>query len=151
MLTVFNLKKGRELYAAEMAALTAQLDKYTDTPEGKWLASLNWQHFEFRWADAMAETDILGAYSVFSPNVIYIQPPRLCAEFNEKQNSDIYTEWAGYPLIVSTVVHELRHAYQHRKLGILYYIASTVGIRELLIERDAKRIEKQAHAIISRK
>ena len=148
MLTVFNLKKGREFYASEMAAMTAEIAKYAENPSGQWLASMNWQRFEYRWADAMRDSDILGAYSCFSKNRIYVCPPTryLCA--TEKQIAALYTYHASQSLIVQTIIHELRHAYQHRKLRALYYIASIVGIREFLIERDARRIENEAAQII---
>ena len=149
MLTVFNLKKGREFYASEMAAMTAEIAKYAETPSGQWLASMNWQRFEYRWADAMRDSDILGAYSCFSKNRIYVCPPHTPdIVFNEKQVAALYTYHASQSLIVQTIIHELRHAYQHRKLRALYYIASIVGIREFLIERDARRIENEAAQII---
>lgn len=44
-------------------------------------------------------------------------------------------------MMVSTVAHELHHKWQLGNYGVLYYLMLVPGVRQLLLEKTAKKIE----------
>ena len=50
-------------------------------------------------------------------------------------------------MLMPTIVHELRHRWQHGTYGIWFGLLAIPFIRELTIERVAKQLEKEADEI----
>lgn len=150
MFTIRKLKNSRDIDKQVVDSIHNMLSVYEMTQDGKWLMQLDWRTMKFKWCDAMADSDVLGAYSMFNKDTLYLQPPRIydCAKCTESFKTAVELAWVAS--IMSLVVHELRHAYQHKKLGWAYCLLQTVGIRELTLERDADKAEKSADTFMNR-
>ena len=150
MPTIFEIKKTRNKFTEnEKNELFRLLEYYASRKEGEWLNSMDWKNeFEYYWCGAFRGGDILGAKPLIG-NAIYIQerlqPPIEGAELFWVQ------------LMSSTVVHELRHAWQQKRYGkilwcLLYFPEHLPFLYgKGLIEGDAFKISDEAQALIEGK
>ena len=117
MFTIRKLKNSRDIDKQVVDSIHNMLSVYEMTQDGKWLMQLDWRTMKFKWCDDMADSDVLGAYSIFNKDTLYLQPPCIydCAKCTESFKTAVELAWVAS--IMSIVVHELRHAYQHKKLG----------------------------------
>ena len=150
MTTIFKIKKSKNnLSESEKTELFRLLDYYASRKEGNWLNSIDWKNaFKYYWCRAFCGSDILGAKPLME-NAIYIQertqPPI--------DGADLF--WIQ--LMTSTVIHELRHAWQQQKYGKLLW--SLLYLPEFLpflygkgvIEGDAFNISNEAQILIDGK
>lgn len=144
MFTIFHAKITRyPLMPVQKNILFKWISHY-ESHGGPWLGKFPWRECRFYWSDAMAQSDVLGAASSFSGDV-YLQ--------NEATDS-----WAASgkwgpeiwgALIAPSAVHELRHLYQRRKLGLLIYAVLALPVlRNLTLEKDASAVAEKAEKII---
>lgn len=112
-----------------MKNLTELLTEYEQTATGEWLQKTPWRRIELRSMTG-EEGKRQAAYSALFDR-LYVAPDK-----NE-------AVWFG------SVVHELRHAYQRHRLGLLLYMLMKI-IRPV-IERPAKKAELDATAWLCKK
>ena len=150
MPTIFEIKKtSNNLTENEKNELFRLLEYYASRKEGEWLNSMDWKNeFEYYWCRAFRGSDILGAKPLIG-NSIYIQ---------EGLQSPIEgTELFWIQLMSSTVIHELRHAWQQKRYGkilwcFLYFPEHLPFLYgKGLIEGDAFAISDEAQTLIEEK
>ena len=112
-----------------MKNLTKLLTEYEQTSDGAWLHETPWRNMELRSMTG-EEGKRQAMYSALFDR-LYVAPDKSEAV------------WFG------SVVHELRHAYQRHRLGLLLYMLLKV-VRPL-IERPAKEAELDATAWLCKK
>lgn len=105
-----------------MENLTDLLGEYEQTESGAWLRDTPWRNMELRGMTGI-EGKRQAAYSALFDR-LYVAPDK-----NE-------AVWFG------SVVHELRHAYQRHRFGLLLYML--LKIIRPVIERPAKQAELDA-------
>lgn len=150
MPTIFEIKKTRSnLTENEKNELFRLLEYYSSRKEGEWLKSINWKEdYEYYWCSAFRGGDILGAKPLIG-NAIYIQD-RLQPPI---KNAELF--WIQ--IMTSTVVHELRHAWQQSRYGkilwSLLYLPEHLPFLygKGLIEGDAFKISDEAQILIEAK
>jgi len=146
MFTIFHTYFTRyPMLSISRERLLDWLDFYAATTDGVWLKSIDYRHdVTFYWCDAMRDSDVMGAKDLLG-NTIYLQ--------NESPDAMSNPHWdpANWAMLIApTAIHELRHLWQRRKLGIaLYIVLAFPWLREVTIEKDAWRITKAADSIIS--
>lgn len=135
MFTIFSLFKSRSINFAERHAFHDLINSYAQTQEGAWLNSFQWRAYTIKWCDAMANTDIMGAFSLFMGKKIFLQP----------SSNPIYPGMPDFwpQSIASTLVHELRHVWQYRNNRPLYILCCLPVVRQITLERDAERVQAQ--------
>lgn len=112
-----------------MKNLTELLSKYEQTSAGAWLSETPWRNMELRSMTGV-EGRRQAMYSALFDR-LYVAPDK-----NE-------AVWFG------SVVHELRHAYQCHRFGLILYMM--LKIIRPVIERPAKKAELDATAWLCRK
>lgn len=119
-MNIFQVTKNSYEFTSEQLALLLQhIDNYRKTPEGSWLADIDYRQCKFMWAPALEDSFIMAANPMIGKS-IYVRP--------EWGNPDYWVS-----LITPSVVHELRHKWQIQKYGILLYSISTVLSRIFLL------------------
>ena len=113
---------------------------------GEWLKDFPWRECSFHWSGAMTDSDVLGAASsVFHDVYLQNEATELWAG-SGTWNPEI---WGA--LIAPTAIHELRHLYQRKKMGLLIYaMLALPGIRCFTLERDAAAVAGQAEKPLRR-
>lgn len=109
--------------------LEKRLAEYEQTATGEWLQKTPWRNMELRSMTGV-EGKRQAMYSALFDR-LYIAPDRNAAV------------WFG------SVVHELRHAYQRHRFGLLLYML--LKIIRPVVERPAKQAELDATAWMCRK
>ena len=104
--------------------LEKRLAEYEQTATGEWLQKTPWRNMELRSMTGV-EGKRQAMYSALFDR-LYIAPDRNAAV------------WFG------SVVHELRHAYQRHRFGLLLYML--LKIIRPVVERPAKQAELDATA-----
>lgn len=141
-MTTFDLIVSYPVPVKERKEFDYLLSAYAQTPQGSWLNDMAWRGFEFKYCQKMAESSVMGAFVVTKPQTIFLMPESATilhdAIFNAKHRS------AWPEIIVPTLIHELRHAWQYRRRKWLYVLCCLPVIREFTIESDAKRITREA-------
>ena len=116
MFTIFHAKITRyPLMPVQKNILFKWISHY-ESHGGPWLGKFPWRECRFYWSDAMAQSDVLGAASSFSGDVYLQNEATDSWAASGKWDPEI---WGA--LIAPSAVHELRHLYQRRKLGLLIY------------------------------
>ena len=88
---------------------------------------------EMYWNDKYnVDNGILGSFNWIRPNDVDVSP--LGKDSPE--------------LLVSTIVHELHHRWQHKKYGPLYYLMLLPVVRQLVLEKTAKKVELEADNLL---
>ncbi len=137
MFTSFSLKNSRAVSDAENLEFQELLEVYSRTSEGQWLSEIPYHQFKIKWCSAMTmKSGIMGAFVPWMGKTIFLMPSSSPVLANM---SDPWPE-----LIVSTLVHELRHAWQFQKYKLLYIFCCLPVLREFTLEMDAKRIWEPA-------
>ena len=137
MFTTFSLLKSQEVNADEKRQFWRLLETYSKTDAGNWMNDFQWRAFIINWCPAMLDSDgVMGAYVPWLGNKVFLLP----SDSPVVAGREDY--WPG--LIASTLVHELRHAWQYRRNPILYVICCLPVLREFTLERDAWAITKPA-------
>jgi len=142
MFNTFSLRKNRKLSDEQKQQFHKLLDIYSHSKHGQWISEIPFHQFEIRWCDAMTiNSGIMGAYVPWFGRKVFLMPsePPLI-----KNMSDPWPE-----LIMPTLVHELRHAWQYQKNKILYVICCLPGLRQITLERDAWKITEHANKFFS--
>lgn len=143
MFTVFDLKDSTPLAPDELRAVRRVLEDYCRTAAGAWLRGFPHRRFELRWCPAITD-DVLGAFTLLHPWTIYLKPPDTEATGRLRDYARI--SWAE--IITPTVIHELRHAWQFRRNPLLYAVCCLPLLREITLERDARRLCCEAERIV---
>lgn len=143
MFTVFDLKDSTPLAPDELRAVRRVLEDYCRTAAGAWLRNFPFRRFELRWCPAMTG-DVMGAFTLLHPWTIYLMP--WSGEAVDGMRDYARISWAE--LITPTVIHELRHAWQFRRNPLLYAVCCLPLLREITLERDARRICCEAESIV---
>lgn len=142
MFNTFDLIVSYPVPVNERKEFDYLLAAYAAMPKGRWLNDLAWRGFEFKYCQKMADSSVMGAFVVTAPGTIYLMP------FSVNTFSDPIINPKGRPTwpecVITTVIHELRHAWQYRRLKWLYVLCCLPILREFTIEVDAKRITKEA-------
>ena len=112
-----------------MKNLTELLSKYEQTSAGAWLSETPWRGMEVRSMTG-EEGKRQAMYSALFDRM-YVAPDKNAAV------------WFG------SVVHELRHAYQRHRFGLLLYMV--LKIIRPVIEKPAKKAELEATEWLCRK
>ena len=112
-----------------MKNFTELLSEYEQTSGGAWLQETPWRGMEVRSMTG-EEGKRQAMYSALFDR-LYVAPDK---------NAPV---WFG------SVVHELRHAYQRHRFGLLLYIL--LKIIRPVIERPAKKVELDATAWLCKK
>ena len=86
---------------------------------------------EWRWADWGKDSARMGQFAPFK-NCIYLS--RRAGNLLPK-------------MLLPTVVHELRHKWQRKKFGWLFWLLAIPIVRRFTIERDALALEAEADEI----
>lgn len=154
MFTSFDLIVSYPVPVRERKEYDYLLAAYSATPQGQWLNDMAWRGFEFKYCQKMAESSVMGAFVVSAPRTIYIMPSNT-DDFNfpipAVRRSPIAAGRTGWSeIIVPTVIHELRHAWQYRRCKWLYVICCLPGLRQLTLERDAWKITRKAEKIFEK-
>ena len=112
---------------------------------GEWLKDFPWRECSFHWSGAMTDSDVLGAASsVFHDVYLQNEATELWA------GSGTWTPEIWGALIAPTAIHELRHLYQRKKMGLLIYAMLALPvIRCVTLEKDAAAVAEQAEKIIT--
>ena len=158
MFTTFSLIKSYPVPQVDRNAMLWYLRKYADTKSGMWLKTINYSMLEYKYCWGM-RGGIMGAWLSLCKNKIFLMPEYADTDPMEFFANPIVrsvnvhpatlSNWAS--LIVSTAVHELRHKYQRRRMGIILYTICTLpGLREITLERDANIIWKQCDPFIKK-
>lgn len=144
MFTIFHAKITRyPLMPVQKNILFKWISHY-ESHGGPWLGKFPWRECRFYWSDAMAQSDVLGAASSFSGDVYLQNEATDSWAASGKWDPEI---WGA--LIAPSAVHELRHLYQRRKLGLLIYaILALPVLRNLTLEKDASAVAEKAEKII---
>ncbi len=143
-MTTFDLIISYPVPVEDRRDILSLLTSYAATPKGAWLNSMNWRNFEFKYCKAMVDSDVMGAFVVTAPSTIYLMPPPN-ADFTApitRVETEHRISWPEN--IASTIVHELRHAWQYRRCKGLYALCCLPIVRQFTIEVDAKRIQEAA-------
>ncbi|MCK4982792.1 MAG: hypothetical protein KAS17_07695 [Victivallaceae bacterium] len=137
MFNTFSLLKNRSLTKDQEKQFHELLETYSHSRQGQWIGEIPFHQFEIKWCDAMtAERGIMGAYVPWLGRKVFLMP-------NEQPLiTGMPDTWPE--VIASTLVHELRHAWQYQKNKILYVICCLPGIRQLTLEKDARNVTKHA-------
>lgn len=155
MFTSFSLFKSYPIPDVDHRALLWFLSKYEQTPDGIWMKTLNWREVQFKYCWAMTN-GIMGAWLAVLRKNVYLAPEYAGQDPVEFFKSPILKPimksqpaslsfWAG--LISSTAVHELRHKYQRKRLGLVLYMLCTLPVlRQFTLEREASEIAKSTVA-----
>ena len=109
-------------YATEQ--LSTDIAKYAESISGSWLNEFNWRGVKIKMLDFAKEGLIQAAYLAVSNSL-------LCAP---DKNDGVF---------FSSVVHELFHAYQRKKLGLILYLLAKTFSRKT-IESPAKQADINA-------
>lgn len=132
MFTSLSLMKSRDITPEQQKAFDELLEAYCATPDGAWLKNFDYKRYKIKWCDAMnIENGIMGAFIPWAGKAVYLMP-------NECRVSGFPDPWPEQ--IVFILVHELRHAWQFKKYGILYILCCLPVLRQLMLEKDAWRI-----------
>lgn len=144
MFTIFHAKITRyPLMPVQKNILFKWISHY-ESHGGSWLGKFPWRECRFYWSDAMAQSDVLGAASSFSGDVYLQNEATDSWAASGKWDPEI---WGA--LIAPSAVHELRHLYQRRKLGLLIYAVLALPVlRNLTLEKDASAVAEKAEKII---
>ena len=144
MFTIFHAKITRyPLMPVQKNILFKWISHY-ESHGGSWLGKFPWRECRFYWSDAMAQSDVLGAASSFSGDVYLQNEATDSWTASGKWDPEI---WGA--LIAPSAVHELRHLYQRRKLGLLIYAVLALPVlRNLTLEKDASAVAEKAEKII---
>lgn len=134
MFTLFDLNSAKRFEKDERRVVLKLVNEYYKARKLQWIKDLDIEKCKFFWCFEMdTDNGIIGAYSYLKNDSIFIMPPR----FKED-----YESWLE--IVIDTIIHELRHKWQHKKYGLLYYLLSLPLIRNITIERDARKEEKNA-------
>lgn len=144
MFNTFDLIVSYPVPVNERKEFDYLLAAYAAMPKGRWLNDLAWRGFEFKYCQKMAGSSVMGAFVVTAPRTIYLMPSSVNTFSDPVFNPKGRSNWPE--LIASTLVHELRHAWQYRRWKWLYVLCCLPVIREFTIEVDAKRVQKDADA-----
>jgi len=144
MFNTFDLIVSYPVPVNERKEFDYLLAAYAAMPKGRWLNDLAWRGFEFKYCQKMADSSVMGAFVVTAPGTIYIMPQSATIINEAIIAPHIRPTWPE--IIISTVIHELRHAWQYRRWKWLYVLCCLPVIREFTIEVDAKRVQKDADA-----
>ena len=156
MFTSLSLLKSYPVPQVDRNAMLWYLRQYADTEAGLWLKTINYSAIEYKYCWGM-RGGIMGAWLSLCKNKVYLMPEYADADPMEFFACPVGTMITAHPaalsnwaaLIVSTAVHELRHKYQRRRMGvILYTICMLPGLREITLERDAHEIWQQCEPFI---
>ena len=112
-----------------MKNFTELLSEYERTSGGEWLQETPWRGMEVRSMTGIEGKRQAAYFALFDR--LYVAPDK---------NAPV---WFG------SVVHELRHAYQRHRLGLLLYML--LKIIRPVIERPAKKAELDATAWLCKK
>lgn len=112
-----------------MKNLTELLSEYEQTATGEWLQKTPWRGMELRSMTGV-EGKRQAMYSALFDR-LYVAPDK------------------SAPVWFGSVVHELRHAYQRHRFGLLLYML--LKIIRPVIERPAKKAELDATAWLCKK
>lgn len=130
MITIFNAHKNTTPLAPEQRTeLIRCIYLYSNTEDGSWLKSVDYDNIEYMWKEDIKGSDVM-AIRPLTGNSIILQPNA----FNNK----IWVQ-----CIASAAIHELRHIYQKAKMGWLTYcllapIGRLPGLNEIApLEKDA--------------
>ncbi len=138
-MTTFDLIVSYPVPVHEREEYDYLLAAYAATPQGRWLNDMAWRGFEFKYCQKMADSSVMGAFVVTKPRTIYIMPSN--TDGFENPIIARHTGRSNWPeIIISTVIHELRHAWQYRRRKWLYVLCCLPFVREFTIEVDAKRV-----------
>lgn len=109
------------------------VEEFSNTNEGAFLREFDWKAVPF-WTESdkcNVDSGTLGVYHAAEDTIGLM-------------------EACDPALIASTYVHELRHAYQRRKLGLVGYLLKKSVIR-FVIEKEARQSENDFEAWIKSK
>lgn len=112
-----------------MKNLTELLGEYEQTSGGAWLQETPWRGMEVRSMTGV-EGKRQAMYSALFDR-LYVAPDK------------------SAPVWFGSVVHELRHAYQRHRLGLLLYML--LKIIRPVVEKPAKKAELEATAWLCKK
>ena len=158
MFTSLSLLKSYPVPQVDRNAMLWYLRRYADTAAGMWLKTIHYSAMEYKYCWGM-RGGIMGAWLSLLKNRVYLMPEYADAdpmEFfanpigrTDNTHPAALSNWAA--LIVSTAVHELRHKYQRRRLGVVLYTLCTLpGLRAITLERDAHRIWKHCEPFMQK-
>ncbi len=133
MFTTFKLNNSTKIEDRQVDKLHKLLDLYADSTRGKWINEINYKEYILYWCHSMTtENGVMGAFSPHKGKRVYLLPP---THSTNNQSKDFWCT-----LIASTLVHELRHAWQYQNNKILYVICCLPILRNFTLERDADNI-----------
>lgn len=131
---MFGFRKLKNSYIAsakERALFEQLLQQYAATSDGAWVKEL--PGFGIYWCKSMNTANgVLGAFSIFHGNNVFLMP-------RENGNNEFWQVQ-----IFPTLVHELKHLHQFRSNPVLYVICALPGLREAMLEPEAREQEKLA-------
>lgn len=109
--------------SADRVKMIGLVEEFSNTDKGAFILEFDWKSVPF-WTETdkcNVKSGVLGIYHAVS-NTIGLM------------------EVCDPVLIASTYVHELRHAYQRRKLGLVGYLLKKSVLR-FVIEKEARQSE----------
>ncbi len=142
MFTTFDLIISYPVPTNEREEYDYLLANYAATPQGRWLNNIAWRGFELKYCQKMADSSIMGAYLVAKPMTVYLMPSSATALNDPICNPNGRPNWPE--CIITTLIHELYHAWQYRRCKWLYVLCCLPGLRQITLERDAWKITRQA-------
>lgn len=137
MYVLFNLENNRPVETEVVDKLHAMLKEYRQTISGKWLADITIEDYSLMWCEDLSMANGRnGAYTLYPQDIIYLRPP------DGIMMEGLSSAWIGN--IATALIHELKHAHQHVKYGMLYSICCFPIIRDYTFEIGAKQEAKKA-------
>ena len=108
MITIFNMTENTPPLSDEQRQeLFRCIDAYAITQDGEWLQALEYRKYDYFWKADLENSDIMAVRPLFG-NKIILQPAG--------ENPAFWVQ-----LIAPATIHELRHIYQRKRLGLLLY------------------------------
>lgn len=143
MITIFNATKNTyPLTDEQRSELLRSIAEYSKTNDGKWLNDIDYSGLEYLWKSDLENTDVQAIRPLFGKKII-LQP---------NENNTVF--WAQ--IMASPAIHELRHIYQRKRLGLLVYcllapIGRIPGLAEKApLEKDAFKHQDWSLEVIGR-
>lgn len=119
--------------SADRVKMIGLVEAFSNTENGAFLREFDWKSISF-WTEAETcnvDSGTLGVYHAAEDTIGLM-------------------EACDPALIASTYVHELRHAYQRRKLGLVGYLLKKSVLR-FVIEKEARQSENDFETWIKSK
>ena len=130
MFTTSKLKNSTKIADSQVDEFHRLLDLYANTTRGRWINDINYKDYILYWCHSMnTDNGVMGAFIPSKGKRVYLLPE------SNRQSTNF---WCS--LIASTLVHELRHAWQYQNNKILYTICCLPILRNFTLERDADKI-----------